>query len=145
MHPDNFEARKLFGFCHGFKVWTDALCLGVFITYIKSKHYWLNVRIKTWGWKITNISEYAGKYPQESNVAVECAIQLEWIYLQHVMDNTRDVFASMEKLLQENFFPCLFLGKSKSLTPLIGTLSTVPVTKSVLGLQNPMTSANEKI
>ena len=38
----------------------------------------------------------------------------------------------------------LFFGKSKSLTPLTGILSTMPVKKAGLGLQNPVTSADEK-
>ena len=47
-------------------------------------------------------------------------------------------------MLQETFLPRLFFGKSEYITPLIGTLSTMPVGKSGLGLLNPVTSANEK-
>ena len=41
--------------------------------------------------------------------------------------------------------PHLFFGKLKSLPPTIGTSSTMPVKKNGLGLQNLVTSANEKI
>ena len=53
-------------------------------------------------------------------------------------------FAGVEKLLRGGGFPGLFLGKYKSLTPLVGTLNTIPVKKSGLGLQNPVTSTDKK-
>ena len=37
-----------------------------------------------------------------------------------------------------------FFGKLKFITPLVGTLSTMPVKKAILGLQNTVTSTNEK-
>ena len=53
-------------------------------------------------------------------------------------------FIGVEDILWEDFFPHLFFGNSKYLTPLIGTLSTIPEKKSGLGLLNPVTSENEK-
>ena len=47
-------------------------------------------------------------------------------------------------MLQENFLPCLFFVKSKSHSPIVGTLSKMTVKKSGLGLLNPMTSAKGK-
>ena len=45
-------------------------------------------------------------------------IQLEWIFTQCFLNNMGYVFAGVEKLLRENFFPHLFFGKSKtSCTP----------------------------
>ena len=40
--------------------------------------------------------------------------------------------------------PCLFFGKPKSLPPIVGTLSKTTAKKYVLGLQYPVTSANDK-
>ena len=40
--------------------------------------------------------------------------------------------------------PRLFFGKSKSLSPILGTLNTILVNKYGLGLLNPVTSTNEK-
>ena len=59
-------------------------------------------------------------------------------------ENTGDVFAGAGKHLQETFLSCLFFKKSKSFSSFIGTLSTITANKSGLGLQNPVTSANEK-
>ena len=50
----------------------------------------------------------------------------------------------MEKLLLETSLPQIFFRESKSLTPLIGALSTMPVNKASMGLLNPMTSADGK-
>ena len=54
------------------------------------------------------------------------------------------MFAGVEKIIWETFLYRFFFGKKKSLTPLIVDLSTMPVKKSGLGLQNPMTFADEK-
>ena len=53
-------------------------------------------------------------------------------------------FAGVDKMIQENFFPRLFFGQTKTLSPIVGSLSTMPVKKSGLGILNPVTSAQEK-
>ena len=60
------------------------------------------------------------------------------------MNNTGEAFASLEKLLQGAFLLCLFFGKLKYLTPLIGNLNNMPVKKSGLGIQNFVTYMDEK-
>ena len=72
-------------------------------------------------------------------------IQSEWIFLQQVTNNTGDTFSGVEKLLWGIFLPRLFFINSKSLTPLIGTLSTIPAKKANLGLQNPVMSAKNNL
>ena len=47
-------------------------------------------------------------------------------------------------MIREIFLPCPFFRKAKSLSPIVGTLSTMLVKKSVLGLLNPVTSTNDK-
>ena len=46
-------------------------------------------------------------------------------------------------MILETFLPHLFFEKSKPLTPTLGTLITMPVNKYVLGLMNPVSSANK--
>ena len=72
------------------------------------------------------------------------AIKLEWIFLQIFTENTGDAFAGVEKMLRENFLPRLFLGKSKTISPIVGTLSKIPVKKSGLGLLNAVTPKKYK-
>ena len=91
-----------------------------------------------------HIGKTAGKYPQESYAPSARAIQSEWIFLQHVTWDTGGSFEGVEKVIQETFLPRIFFGKTKSLSPIVGDLSTVPVEKSGLGLLNPVTSAKEK-
>ena len=45
-------------------------------------------------------------------------------------------------MIHETFLPCIFF--EKTLSPVIGALSTMPVKKSGLGLLNPVMSAQEK-
>ena len=40
--------------------------------------------------------------------------------------------------------PCLFFGKLKTLPPIVGALGTLLVKKTGMGIQNTVTSANEK-
>ena len=44
----------------------------------------------------------------------------------------------------QNIFPCLFFGKTITLSPVVGVLSKMPVRRAGLGLMNPVTSDQEK-
>ena len=60
-------------------------------------------------------------------------IQSEWIFLQRITWDTGGSFAGVEKIIRETFLPRLFFGKTKTLSPVIGALSMMPVNKSRLG------------
>ena len=68
----------------------------------------------------------------------------KWIFLQRVKKENGYAFVGVEKLLWGTFLPCLFFGESKYLPPIVGTLSTMPVNKSNLGIQDLVTSSNDK-
>ena len=72
------------------------------------------------------------------------AIKPEWIFLQHATWYTGDAFARVEKILLENVLPRLLFKKTKTLLPIVGSLSMIPVKKVVLGLLNPVMSEKEK-
>ena len=99
---------------------------------------------KMWEQNIHTISKTAEKYPQEIYAAVVRWIQSEWIFPQYVTKNMGDSFQGVEKMFRESFCLCLFFRKSKSLSPIVGKLRTIPVKKAVLGLLNPVTYVNEK-
>ena len=71
-------------------------------------------------------------------------IQLEWIFLRRVTNNMGCSLTGVEEMLQESFLPRLFFVKSKYLTPIVGTLRAMPVSKSILGLLNSVMSENKK-
>ena len=104
----------------------------------KSKRDWLRECTLTWEKKIRTIRKTAGKYPQESYSAVVRGIQSDWIFLQRVTWDTGDAFAGVENIIRETFLPSLFFGKMKTLSPILGTLSTMPFKKAGLGLLNPV-------
>ena len=97
-----------------------------------------------WEKNINTISKTAGKFPQESYAAVVHEIQSEWIFLQRVTWDMGDAFTGVEKMIRETFLPCLFFVKTKTLSLVVGSLSTMLVKKSGLGLLNPVTSYQEK-
>ena len=59
--------------------------------------------------------------------------------------NTKDAFAVVEKMLWETFFPCLFFKNSKTLSPIVVTLSMTPFNKSGMGILITMTPEREKV
>ena len=91
-----------------------------------------------------NQKKLRGRYPQESYTTVVCTIQSEWIFVQQIPTDTGDTFAWVEKMIRETFFSPLLLKKTKSISPIEGDLSIMPVKKYELGLLNALTSANKK-
>ena len=122
---------------------TDAHYVGGFIGDNDSKRDLIKFCTSIWEQNIHTIIKMVGKYPQEIYDVVVRVIKLESIFLQRLTRNKAYVLASVEKLLQEAIFPHPFFGKSKSLTPLVCTLSNIPVKKAVLGLHDTMTPTDE--
>ena len=118
--------------------------LGGYIREDDSKSDFLIECTLTWKKNINTISKTAGKYPQGSYSAVLRAIQSEWIFLQFVTWDTGDAFAGVEKMIQETFFPRLFFVNTKTFSPIVGTLSTMPIKVARLGLINPVMPSKEK-
>ena len=98
IHPENLEAGKVFGRCHGFRVCTGARYLRGYIGDDESKRDWLRYCMLTWEKNINTFSKTAGKYPQGSCAAVVREIQSEWTFLQRVTWDTGDALAGMEKM-----------------------------------------------
>ena len=89
-------------------------------------------RTEKWESDIRALSKTSKKYPQESYSAAARAVQSDWIFLQRVKKDTGQEFARLEIFLGETFLPRLFLGKFKTLPPIVGSLSMFPVNKSGL-------------
>ena len=56
----------------------------------------------------------------------------------------RDAFTGAEKMIQETFLPHILFRKTKTLSPIVGALSTMSVRKAGLGLLNTVTLEQEK-
>ena len=82
-------------------------------------------------------------YVGDQNTVVR-AIQSEWIFIQRFTLDTRDALAGAERMIWGIFLPRLFFKKKKTLSPIVGSLSTMLVKKSVLGLLNQVAPAQEK-
>ena len=129
MHPNNLAAGKGFGLHHGFKVCKTANYLGVFIEDDASKRDYLKYRTSKWDKYMLTMTKTAGKYPQEIYVVVVCVVQSELTFFQCVTKDTGHAFSVVEKIPQEKNLPCIFFVKSRSLLPIVGTLSKMPVKK----------------
>ena len=98
-----YQRQKRFGLGHRFKVCTVARYIGGFIADDKSKRDCLKEPTETWEWNIHMISKTVVKYLQEIYSAVVYAIQPDWIFLQHITDNTIYEFAGVENMIWEDF------------------------------------------
>ena len=78
-----------------------------------------------WDKNIHAVTKMAGKYPQKSYAVVVRAIQLEWIFLQHVIKYIGQAFVVVGKVLRENFLPHIFFEKLRTVPPIVGDLSTL--------------------
>ena len=101
--------------------------LGGYIGDDISKGGCLKERTDKWERDIRALIKTADNYPQEINVAVAHTVQLEWIFLQRVKKDAGQALTGLERFLQETFLPRIFFGESKTLPPLVGSLSTLPV------------------
>ena len=54
------------------------------------------------------------------------------------------IFFGKNTNIRETFLPHLFFIKKKSLSPIVGALSTMTIEKYRLGIMNPVTSEKEK-
>ena len=131
MQPDNLDAGKEFGSCHRCKVCTCPHYLGGYIGDDESKSNGPIDRILTWEKNINMISKGAGKYPHGSYDAV-------------VYPGIQGMRSWEWRNDSGNFFLCLLFGKTKTLSPIVGTLSTMPIKVARLGLLNLVTSLKEK-
>ena len=50
----------------------------------------------------------------------------------------------MDKIIQETLLPRLFFGNMKTLSPVVGVLSTTPVNKAGIEIMNAVTLEQEK-
>ena len=62
----------------------------------------------------------------------------------HLVHGTRYAFTRVGKMIWGNFLPHLFFRKTKTLSPIVGTLSKIPIKVAGLDLLNPVTSEKEK-
>ena len=89
---------------------TGAIYLGVYIGDDVSKGDCLKKLMEKWEREIRSLIKIEDKYTQGSYAAVDRVVQLEWIFLQCVTKDTGQELTGMEKVLRENFLPCIFFG-----------------------------------
>ena len=77
------------------------------------------------------------KEPQAALVGLTRSLQCEWNFVQRVVKDTSQLFAPLEKMLEENFLPSL--QGTSSVTHSDRVLYSLPVKRGEkLGVQNPI-------
>ena len=76
------------------------------------------------------------------NVCTRNPIRVDISTTRHLL-HRGGAFLWVDNMIRETFLPHLFFGKTKFLSPIVLSLSMVPLKKSRLRILNPVTSAKE--
>ena len=108
--------------------------MGRFIGYDEGKFRFFLKKVQEWLDCLGELSKVAEKKPQAALVGLTRSLQCEWNFVRRVVKDTSQLFAPLEKMLEENVLPSL-LGIS-SVTHSDRVLYSLPVKRGGLGVRN---------
>ena len=139
VHPNFVEkVHQLFD-RFGIRIVEGRRYLGKFIGSDESKIRFTLKKVQEWLDCLGELSKVAEKESQAALVGLTRSLQCEWNVVQRLVKDTSQLFASLEKMLEENFLPSL-LGTS-SVTHSDRVLYSLPVKRGGLGVRNPIEGA----
>jgi hypothetical protein len=133
---NRYQADRLFtkyGFDAG-NITTGHRFLGGFIGTIPGQQEYLDSKVSHWEAAITRLAAVATIYPQAAYCAYTKSLQMEWQFIQRVMDNNPDSFFMLEKTIQYSLIPALFATDC----PPPRDLTCLPRKAAGLGITNPL-------
>ena len=112
-HPNFAEkAHQLFD-RFGIRIIEDRRYLGGFIGSEESKiRFTFKKKVQEWLDCLGELSKVAEEEPQAVLVGLTRSLQCEWNFVQRVVKDTSQLFAPLEKMLEENFWPSLLRNSS---------------------------------
>ena len=108
--------------------------LGGFIGSDEGKIRFTLKKVQEWLDCLGELSKVAEKEPQAALVGLTISLQCDWNFVQRVVKNTSQLFAPLEKMLEENFLPSLQV--TSSVTHSDRVLYSLPVKRGGLGVLN---------
>ena len=135
LHPENIKAGKEFGARQIFKVFPSAHYLGGSIGDDKSKSDWQREHTLTWH-NQRNRREISPGELFRSDMCNPIRVNISTTH--HLVH--RGCISGSRENYSETFLPRLFFWNTKTLSPIVGTLSMMPIKVARLGLLNPVKS-----
>ena len=112
VHPNFVEkAHQLFD-RFGIRIVEGRRYLGGFIGADEGKIRFTTKKVQEWLDCLGELSKVAEKEPQAALVGLTRSLQCEWNFVQRVVKDTSQLFAPLEKMLEDNFLPSLLRTSS---------------------------------
>jgi hypothetical protein len=98
----NYEAAQLDFESLDFKIMPGSRHLVGFIRDLQKRDKWLAEKTSFWTPPaIGELAATARLYPQSAQTVLQCSLQQEWQYVQHVMGDIPGAFSEVEKVIQD--------------------------------------------
>ena len=111
VHPNIVEKAHQLFYRFGIRIDEGRRYLGGFIGSDEGRIRFTLKKVQEWLDCLGELSKVAEKEPQAALVGLTRSLQCEWNFVQRVVKDTSQLFAPLEKMLEENFLPSL-LGTS---------------------------------
>ena len=149
VHPMKVQEVKLTFQELGLKVITGHRYLGGYIGNKEEEDGYLHGKVHDWQEATQKLAEVAKIYPQAAYSAMQRSLQQEWLFVQRVTDSegpTNNIYHPIEKALEADFIPNLFLMEQENMLPDLRNITKLPVKDCGLALPDPTqtASANNK-
>ena len=106
--------------------------LGGYLGDPAGKEQYLKDKINQWVLSLSRLSAACHQCPQAAYCALQKSLQMEWQYVQRVVDCSPALFAPLEDAIAQTFLPALFHGTTPP-----RTLTSLPRKAAGLSLSNP--------
>ena len=136
---DSFKAtaEELFSSL-GVPVVCNHCCLGGFLGEPDGQTAYVQDKVHQWIAAVQSLSKIADKQPQAAFTALMKSLQCEWQFLQHVVPDCGNLFASLDDVLASTFLPAVL---SCEVTPLERMSFSLPVRLGGLDVYHPQCTA----
>ena len=110
VHPNFVEKAHQLFYRFGIRIVEGRRYLGGFIGSDEGKIRFTLKKVQEWLDCLGELSKVAEKEPQAALVGLTRSLQCEWNFVQRVVKDTSQLFAPLEKMLEENFLPSLLFA-----------------------------------
>jgi hypothetical protein len=128
----------------GFNVQTGHQYLGGIIGSSDDQSMWIESKVADWTNAIADLAFVALSHPQSAYAGLQKSLQMEWQFVQQVVEGIGDDFSEIEKSIDDLFLLALFSDKLED-RDARRFLRKLPVKFAGLGLPDPVASSDSNL